>query len=168
LKTTTGEDVFNSWFARMELEEVIDELAHLSVPTRFLSAWIQANYADRILESFRAETKDIKRLHFTVRVTGQPRPRRPTGAKAGEPAAEPAVNGAVRPVRDATTPQRSDALSGSALDPRMTFDTFVAGGANEMALGVARQVADAALKNTVTFNPVYFHSTVGLGKSHLL
>ena len=50
----------------------------------------------------------------------------------------------------------------------MTFDTFVAGAPNEMALGVAKQVAHAALNNAVTFNPVYIHSTVGLGKSHLL
>src|SRR5688500_10773428 len=51
LKTSVGEDVFHSWFARMELEESIDDLAHLSVPTRFLAAWIQSNYADRILEA---------------------------------------------------------------------------------------------------------------------
>jgi chromosomal replication initiator protein len=50
----------------------------------------------------------------------------------------------------------------------MTFETFVSGTPNEMALGVAKQVAHAALNNAVTFNPVYIHSTVGLGKSHLL
>ena len=59
-------------------------------------------------------------------------------------------------------------FQGRAIDPRMTFDTFVAGSPNEMALGVAKQVAHAALNNAVTFNPVYIHSTVGLGKSHLL
>src|SRR5690606_38783913 len=61
-----------------------------------------------------------------------------------------------------------DALAGSAIDPRMTFDSFVGGSANEMALGVARQIAQAVTNNTVSFNPVYIHSTVGLGKSHLL
>jgi chromosomal replication initiator protein len=50
----------------------------------------------------------------------------------------------------------------------MTFDSFVSGPSNEMALQVARQVANAVLNNTVAFNPVYVHSTVGLGKSHLL
>jgi chromosomal replication initiator protein len=44
----------------------------------------------------------------------------------------------------------------------------VAGAPNEIALGVARQVASAVVNNTVSFNPVYIHSTVGLGKSHLL
>ena len=167
LKTSVGEDVFNSWFARMELEETIDDLAHLSVPTRFLAAWIQSNYADRILEAFRAETKDIKRLHFTVRVNGAPRPRLSTGTEPAEAAPEQPAPQSVRSIRETSSP-RGDALSGSALDPRMTFDTFVSGSPNEMALGVAKQVAHAALNNAVTFNPVYIHSTVGLGKSHLL
>jgi chromosomal replication initiator protein len=81
--------------------------------------------------------------------------------------AAPQAPSAPRLIRD-NTATKGDALSGSAIDQRMTFDTFVAGSANEMALGVARQIATAAANNTVTFNPVYIHSTVGLGKSHLL
>src|SRR4051794_3432177 len=48
LRAAVGEDVFNSWFARLELEEVVDDKAHLSVPTRFLCSWIQSNYAEKI------------------------------------------------------------------------------------------------------------------------
>ncbi len=50
LWASVGEDVFSSWFASMELEEIRDGVAHLSVPTRFLSSWITSNYQDRILE----------------------------------------------------------------------------------------------------------------------
>lgn len=170
LKAAVGEDVFNSWFARLDLEEIVDDLAHLSVPTRFLCSWIQSNYAEKILDAFKAESAAIARLHFTVRINGQARPRlTPLTEPAEEPDAEAAPQPA-RPVREqpnAGAP-RADALSGSALDPKMTFDTFVAGAPNEIALGVARQVAHAALNNSVSFNPVYIHSTVGLGKSHLL
>src|SRR5690606_11916520 len=102
---------------------------------------------------------------------GQPRPRvapqaEPAPAEAATPSA-PVIAATPRLVRDNSAP-KGDALSGSAIDPRMTFESFVAGGANEMAFGVARQIAAAAANNTVTFNPVYIHSTVGLGKSHLL
>src|SRR3569623_275168 len=75
LRAAFGEDVFNSWFARLELEEIVDDRAHLSVPTRFLCSWIQSNYAEKILETFKTEAPDIARLHFTVRVNGQARPR---------------------------------------------------------------------------------------------
>jgi len=181
LRAAVGEDVFTSWFARLELEEVVEDLAHLSVPTRFLCSWIQSNYAERILESFRGESEAISRLHFTVRVNGQARPRlapvaEATPASAEQPAAIAAKPAeivqpvAARLIRDtpATAAAKADALSGSALDPRQTFETFVPGASNEIALGVAKQVAHAVVNNTVSFNPVYIHSTVGLGKSHLL
>ena len=42
LRSSVGEDVYSSWFARMDLEGVQDESVHLSVPTRFLKSWIQA------------------------------------------------------------------------------------------------------------------------------
>ncbi|MET3927259.1 chromosomal replication initiator protein DnaA [Devosia sp. 2618] len=178
LKAGVGEDVFASWFARLELEEIVEDVVHLSAPTRFLCSWVQSNYADRILESFRQDNEDVARIQVTLRVNGQARPRLVQAAAEAPAASEvatPAIAAAPQPL--ATTQPRlgrdnsaakGDALAGSAIDPRMTFDSFVAGDANEMALGVAKQIAAAAANNTVTFNPVYIHSTVGLGKSHLL
>ncbi|WP_291397145.1 chromosomal replication initiator protein DnaA [Devosia sp.] len=174
LKAAVGEDVFNSWFARLELEEIVDDLAHLSVPTRFLCSWVQSNYAEKILDAFRAESAGLARLHFTVRVNGQARPRLQHNEPAIEPVDLPVVSSAPAAARPAREPQvvaptpRGDALSGSAIDPKMTFDNFVVGSANEMALQVAKQVAHAVQNNTVSFNPIYIHSSVGLGKSHLL
>ncbi|MCB1517972.1 MAG: chromosomal replication initiator protein DnaA [Hyphomicrobiaceae bacterium] len=167
LRATMGEDVFNSWFTRLELEEIVGDLAHLSVPTRFLCSWIQSNYAQGILDAFQAENADIKRLHLALRVNGQARPRI---AAENEPLVTPAIGTANAPESAAQPqkPQRTDALSGSNLDPRMSFDSFVAGTANEIALAAARQVAQAAANNSVAYNPVYIHSSVGLGKSHLL
>ena len=176
IKTEVGVDVFTSWFASLELEEIVDEVVHLSAPTRFLCSWVQSNYLERILEAFRQDMPEVGRIQVTLRVNGQARPRfAPVAVEpvAGDvPAPAPAAHAApvasvARFTRD-TNAAKGDALSGSAIDPRMTFDTFVAGEANEMAFGVAKQIANAAANNTVTFNPVYIHSTVGLGKSHLL
>ena len=178
LKASVGEDVFASWFARLDLEELVDDVVHLSAPTRFLCSWVQSNYADRILEAFRQDAGDVSRIQVTLRVNGQARPRLTQIAAEPAPASSepnPAPQVPAAPVTSsiARFPRESaaakgDALSGSAIDPRMTFDSFVGGSANEMALGVARQIATAAANDTVTFNPVYIHSTVGLGKSHLL
>ncbi|MDB5472788.1 MAG: chromosomal replication initiator protein DnaA [Devosia sp.] len=176
IKTAVGADVFTSWFAALELEEILDDVVHLSAPTRFLCSWVQSNYLDLLLETFRQDLDEVARIQVTLRVNGQARPR--LTQPASEPAAPasdtaPALHAAPQPaaaprlIRD-NTASRGDALSGSAIDPRMTFDSFVAGEANEMAFGVARQIANAAANNSVTFNPVYIHSTVGLGKSHLL
>ncbi|GLQ53450.1 chromosomal replication initiator protein DnaA [Devosia nitrariae] len=171
IKAAVGEDVFASWFARIELEEIVGDLAHLSAPTRFLCSWVQSNYSDRILEAFRQDAAEIARLQITLRINGQARVKLappPADAPGREAASAPQPAPATpRLVRD-NSAQKGDALSGSAVDPRMTFATFVAGTPNEIALGVAKQVANAVTSGTVSFNPVYIHSTVGLGKSHLL
>ena len=67
LRAGVGEDVFTSWFARLELEEIVDDLAHLSVPTRFLKSWIQSHYSDRVLRCWQAEERCVQRIELTVR-----------------------------------------------------------------------------------------------------
>ena len=49
LRSSVGEDVYSSWFARMDMECVQQESIRLSVPTTFLRSWIQAHYAERVL-----------------------------------------------------------------------------------------------------------------------
>ena len=51
------------------------------------------------------------------------------------------------------------------LDPRFTFDAFVVGPANRLAVAAAKRVADAPGS---TYNPLFIYSASGLGKTHLL
>src|SRR5947209_17347536 len=67
LRSSVGEDVYTSWFARMDLEAVQQESVHLSVPTRFLKSWIQAHYAERVLSCWQAEMPEVHRVDLTVR-----------------------------------------------------------------------------------------------------
>ena len=67
LRSSVGEDVYTSWFARMDLESVQPESVQLSVPTRFLKSWIQAHYAERVLSCWQAEMPEVHRIDLTVR-----------------------------------------------------------------------------------------------------
>ena len=67
LRFELGEDVFTSWFGRMEFESVDKEVVRLSVPTRFLRKWIQSHYADRVLAQWQVEEPTISRLELSVR-----------------------------------------------------------------------------------------------------
>src|SRR5947209_12657579 len=67
LRSSVGEDVYTSWFARMDLEGVEQESIRLSVPTRFLKSWIQAHYAERVLACWQAEMPEVHRIDLTVR-----------------------------------------------------------------------------------------------------
>src|SRR3981081_1825517 len=67
LRSSVGEDVYSSWFARLALESVQQESVQLSVPTRFLKSWIQAHYAERVLTCWQAEMPEVHRVDLTVR-----------------------------------------------------------------------------------------------------
>src|SRR5881296_2300881 len=172
LRTTVGEDVYTSWFARMDLESVQQESVHLSVPTRFLKSWIQAHYAERVLTCWQAEMPEVHRIDLTVRTAMRcaaptkeslaPADQRRADRHDGRPAPE------LRATAIAPVSASHDALGGSPLDPRLTFGTFVIGRANTLAHAAARQVAEGRRGDAVMFNPLYIHAGVGLGKTHLL
>ncbi|GLH82299.1 chromosomal replication initiator protein DnaA [Bradyrhizobium sp. SSBR45G] len=173
LRSTVGEDVYTSWFARMDLEAVQDESVHLSVPTRFLKSWIQAHYAERVLSCWQAEMPEVHRIDLSVRTamrcaTPVKEAPAPVEARRTERSDARPANTDARTAAAASLATSHDALGGSPLDPRLTFASFVVGRANTLAHAAARQVADGRRGDPVMFNPLYIHAGVGLGKTHLL
>jgi chromosomal replication initiator protein len=169
LRTSVGEDVYTSWFARMDLEGVQDEAVRLSVPTRFLKSWIQAHYAERVLSCWQAEMPEVHRIDLTVRSAVRPStlPKEtPAPVEARRTDSRPAPE--LRSTAIAPVSASHDALGGSPLDPRLTFASFVVGRSNTLAHAAARQVAEGRRGDPVMFNPLYIHAGVGLGKTHLL
>ena len=67
LRAEVGDDVYSSWFARMELDGSDGDTVKLSVPTRFLKSWIQSHYAERVLACWQAEQSGFSRIELTVR-----------------------------------------------------------------------------------------------------
>jgi chromosomal replication initiator protein len=176
LRARFGEEVYGSWFHLMEFESFDGRTVRTSLPTKFLQTWIQAHYADALLECCKVEFVGAERLDVVVREYGA------VGARPGMPAAAGAARGKpVAPTETAASGPRRLAMpammglrtqvngfEGSPLDPKYTFDSFVEGKANRMALTVAKQVAAGVLDEPRQFNPLYLHSPVGLGKTHLL
>src|SRR5262245_37390039 len=115
LRAEVGEDIFSSWFARMELEGAVGDTVRFSVPTKFLKSWIQSHYAERVLACWQAEDPIICKIDLSVRsaVIRQAAPvAHPEPACQNKPFAEPATaRGAVAPVVAA-----HDAHGGSPLD----------------------------------------------------
>ena len=169
LRAEVGDDVYSSWFARMDLEAIEDGTVRLSVPTRFLKSWIQSHYAERVLACWQAEQAQVGRIELIVRsavlrsAIVRPKAEIERGGETGHFG----PNGHARPL-SAGDAGVHEALGGSPLDPRLTFDTFMVGRSNTLAQAAARQVAAAKRGDPVMFNPLYIHSGVGLGKTHLL
>ncbi|HTH35424.1 MAG TPA: chromosomal replication initiator protein DnaA [Xanthobacteraceae bacterium] len=170
LRKQLGEDVFSSWFGRMELEAVDQGAVRLSVPTRFLRTWIQAHYSEHVLVRWQSEEPSVTRLELSVRsATVRPPVVKPKLPDVLPPSREP--RGAMDGIElRSNVPLMSvhEALGGSPLDPRLAFETFIVGRSNTLAHAAAKQVATSRRGEQLMFNPLYIHAAVGLGKTHLL
>lgn len=172
LRSSVGDDVYNSWFARVDLEHLNGEAVHMSVPTRFLKSWIQTHYADRVLGCWQKERPDVNRIELTVRtpvrsIAPSKDGKVPVDERRGDRPDTRHDHGRTG-VSALITGGSQDSLGGSPLDPRLTFESFVVGRSNTLAHAAARQVAEGRRGDAVMFNPLYIHAGVGLGKTHLL
>jgi chromosomal replication initiator protein len=156
LQAELGDDVFSSWFARVELEEMTAGVVRLSVPTLFLKGWITSHYGERLLGLWLQEDEDVRRVDVVRRT--------PLRVVADEPAATVNSRAAMLPA----PAEPAERVNGSPLDPRLTFATFCEGRSNDVAYRAARAVAGAPEGSAPAYNPLFIHAGVGLGKTHLL
>ncbi|WP_306930625.1 MULTISPECIES: chromosomal replication initiator protein DnaA [Agrobacterium] len=184
LKAQVGPEVYASWFARLKLHSMSKSVVRFTVPTTFLKSWINNRYIDLMTSLVQAEDPNVLKVEILVR-------------SASRPVRAAATDDGVQPVQDIAPsaqrskpfipPQMTSAASqqgssaptmaprssgsgplfGSPLDTRFTFDTFVEGSSNRVALAAAKTIAEAGA-GAVRFNPLFIHAGVGLGKTHLL
>lgn len=178
LKAQVGQDVYASWFGRLKLHSHSKTVVRLSVPTTFLKSWINNRYLDLITTLFQQEEAEILKVEILVRTAtrGARTGTEEVAAAEAAPAApsrrvsgpQPVAHAAAGIAAQAQQRQPAPApLFGSPLDQRYTFDSFVEGSSNRVALAAAKTIAEAGA-SAVRFNPLFIHSSVGLGKTHLL
>ncbi len=167
LRAELGDDLFTSWFGRMDAEECSNLRLVVSVPTRFLKSWIENHYVAKLQKI--AEGEFGKLDSVVVRVRGQVTPMR--SAEVAERFTEngrsnleePRGTAAIAPANFLAQGERN-----TQLDSSQTFDSFVVGTSNQLAHAAACRVTDAMHGAPITFNPLFIHSSAGLGKTHLL
>jgi chromosomal replication initiator protein len=187
LKADLGDEVFSCWFAGMNVEQIEGGTVVLSVPSRFLKTWISTHYRDKLASLWQSEGPNFRKVEVTVRTAARARVETPArfgesrpvaAVSAARPATPPSVAVVAAARRDASQTTQTRSIESvqtqlfediaSPLDPRFTFANFVEGASNRLALAAARQIADGPNGSGVKFNPLYIHSTVGQGKTHLL
>lgn len=169
LRAELGEDLYSSWFARMELEECEEGRLAVSVPTRFLKSWIENHYLARLQKTGESELGRLEAVQVRVRTRGVPRLAEPQDRqpenRAESVGTKPSLAGNM-PAMNAPQPMAAD--RNGAVDPHQTFESFIVGSSNQLAHAAVSRVADAAAGAAVSFNPLFLHAQAGLGKTHLL
>ncbi|MCI4678091.1 chromosomal replication initiator protein DnaA [Rhodoblastus acidophilus] len=166
-----GDAIYVSWFKSLELETIVDGVAYLSVPTKFLRSWIQAHYLDKLRNTIAAEIPGVRdialELRAAMRLPGTGLAERRGLDAARDPGAVEAKRAATTG-KDQLKADSAGSFGGSSLDGRFRFSTFLVGPSNQLAIAAARQVGEGSSGAGTTFNPLYFFSNVGLGKTHLI
>lgn len=155
-----GESTYSSWFNKINLKSVQGYEVFLTVPTRFISHWINNNYINKITSIWQKQDSNICKVTILV--------LKKDNSKQKNIIKQDTTNG----VQIANT--NVDVIDfnpledlGSPLDMRFSLDNFVCGHSNMLAYAVAKQFASSD-ETLSTGNPLYINGSVGLGKTHLL
>ena len=172
-----GESTYRSWLRPIEFSEANDERIRLSVPSRFVRDWVQANYLERLRSLWALHEPTIESIEIIVRPSTQhpiPVPPSKQGASHLSPPLDAATsvigsNALASPsfVKQTGASQYRYTVPNDEkqLVKRFSFKDFVVGQPNELAYAAARRVAESA---DVAFNPLFLYGGVGLGKTHLM
>ena len=138
-----SEDHFDTYIRPLQSKLVGDTLTLLA-PNIYVEEQIKLSYLGLIKEVFEADSGRIGSELEIDLVVGD--------RIGGEPIRASSVIGAPRNVV-------------SNLNKEFTFDSYVVGRSNELAIAGAKQVAENA---GISYNPLLIYGGVGLGKTHLM
>jgi len=151
IRRKVSKKTFETWFRPTSLLEQAGDTVVVSVPHLLFREWITSNYLpliqETLLEMGLAETE----VSF-----------REAGASGGTPSGNGSQD--VRPPSGGGN-GKTNGRSRMPLATRFTFNNFVVGPSNQFAYAACRAVAEGPSN---TYNPLYIHGGVGLGKTHLM
>ncbi len=149
---------YSTWIAPLTLEQNngSNPLSYsVLAPNKFISDWVEDNYGITIKERLSAITskRDLN-LNFEIFVDYHDKlPNEDLESDNNAPAITTQI------AQSAEVPKKNNLID------NFTFETFVEGRSNHIALAASRQIGDG-LKNS--YNPLFIYGGVGLGKTHLM
>lgn len=152
LRESAGTRLFDQWLKPLALGAFDEpDTVRLTLPSAFMTNWVRNNYAERLVQEFRALMPQITTVIIET-----------VSASAALP-----VLTAVDVQPAVAEPSAIAAMAGArpALDPRFTFDRFVVDASNRVAANAARALAESGPPR---FSPLFLHSGTGMGKTHLM
>jgi len=149
---------YDMWLRPIEFVGQDGSVLHLRAPNSYVRLWFESNYLDAVLDELRSTTGAPFRVEFSSESTGG-------GVRIEPVAPERPAPGTVEPGIGTSPDALSFPPDVANLNPRYTFDTFVAGPSNQLAFAASQAAASAYPPK---YNPVFICGGVGLGKTHLL
>ena len=150
---------FNTWIRPLRAEWQESGLV-LAAPNRFIRDFVAEKYLP-LIHTYLLDVVAPAASQASVTVqSGQP-----TAPSSVTPIASEAAQALSRPAEAPPRPAPAALVSPSSLVEGYTFERFVEGKSNQLALAAAQQVAEHPGSS---YNPLFLYGGVGLGKTHLM
>lgn len=153
LRDSLDRETYETWFSETHAIEIRGGVLHVGVPTVIKLETLRGSYYPQLATAVRQAAG--RAMEIELRVAARPEPVTPaldfpesTAALSGE-RSQP-----IQPAR-----------SRPAVLNQATFERFVEGTSNQIAVTAARRVAFHPGEDT---NPLFIYANSGLGKTHLL
>lgn len=140
IKTRITETEFKNWFSPIVFVENNGEEYVLKVPNIFVQEYLLENYKKELLSFFSQDEKRELPLTFVIE--------------------EPKKNKKANVLKIESKPEQK-----TNLNPIYTFDHYIEGPSNQFVKSAAIGVA---MRPGKSYNPLFIHGGVGLGKTHLM
>jgi chromosomal replication initiator protein len=142
VKPRVSREGFETWLTPTRGRVVSNGVLEVEVPNSFFADWLSQHYSAEV----RAALANVSQQELSV--SFRPRDAADTGVLIRR-----------APVRRPVVRQ-----NGYRLQSHLSFENFVVGESNRLAVAAARSVAERPGAN---YNPLFIYGGVGLGKTHL-
>jgi chromosomal replication initiator protein len=148
-------DAFQRWFAAVELVQASEIALTFQAPNSIYQLWIESNYLNIVRSAATSVLGSPREIKF--RATDSEMMGTVTvGAHTHHPGESSTI---------ISHDDDSEDVISHGMNPRNRFEGFVVGSNNQLAHAAAVAVSQSPAK---TYNPLFIHGAVGLGKTHLM
>ncbi|MCO6559728.1 MAG: chromosomal replication initiator protein DnaA [Gilliamella sp.] len=146
---------FNLWIRPLQAE-MVDNKLYIYAPNRFVLDWVRNKYLTTISQLLnKLFNDDSLKLFLEVGSTVSTDKKEQGNQQRAD----------VVPAWKTTKETNNNQVYHSGINHKHTFNSFVEGKSNQLAVAAAKQVAENPGK---AYNPLFLYGSTGLGKTHLL
>jgi chromosomal replication initiator protein len=147
VKDRTSATAFGNWLAPINVIESDSDAITLEIPNVFVREYLLSNYKKDLCAFLPVNANGEPAINFVI-------------AAQSKRVSTPVV----APVKTNTDNSSSDSYE-VKLNPNYRFETFIEGPTNQFVKSAAMGVAS---RPGISYNPLFIHGGVGLGKTHIL